>query len=75
MDANLHKTLFKRCNQSEVNASAGKKKQKNKKGVNEQTRRGRGGVNYPFRFLDSDDNHLLFPDKRRGDVDAVNPPL
>lgn len=24
VDANLHKTLFKRCNQSEVNASAGK---------------------------------------------------
>lgn len=29
MDANLHKTLFKRCNQSEVNASAGKEKKKN----------------------------------------------
>lgn len=28
MDANLHKTLFKRCNQSEVNASAGKEKKK-----------------------------------------------
>lgn len=28
MDANLHKTLFKRCNQSEVNASAGKEEKK-----------------------------------------------
>lgn len=72
MDANLHKTLFKRCNQSEVNASAGKEKRKR---ANEQTRRGRGEVNYPFRFLDSGDNHLLFSDKRRADVNAVNPPL
>lgn len=30
IDANLHKTLFKRCNQSEVNALAGKNVQMSK---------------------------------------------
>lgn len=52
-----------------------RREKKKKKRANEQTRRGRGGVNYPFRFLDSGDNHLLFSDKRRADVNAVNPPL
>lgn len=43
--------------------------------ANEQTRRGWGGVNDQFRFLDSGDNHLLFSDKRRGRRQCCRAPL